>query len=621
MGKEKLMELPFFLLFLLLASCQSNFQKPVDTLFQSLPSSETGVRFNNKLTTDDSVNVLSYEYLYNGGGVGIADFNKDSLPDIFFSGNMVPCRLYINRKNFVFEDLTEKSGIDTKDIWAYGVSIVDINQDGWQDIYLCTGGMKNRDKDVTPNKLYINKGNLTFVESAEEYGLAIRGESIQSTFLDYDRDGDLDMFLMKGGGFEKSAITPFPILKDGSSRNTDRLFRNDFDPASGHPKFTDVSREAGILLEGFGLGVSVLDINVDGWPDVYVTNDYLSKDHLYVNNQNGTFTDKVDEYFKHVSHFAMGNDVGDINNDGRQDIIAVDMLPEDNYHRKIMFGPNQYDKFYFAVSQGYGYQYMRNTLQVANENGSYSEIGQLAGIEKTEWSWAPLIADFDNDGFQDIVISNGYGKDVTNLDYLKFMQPMLGLSKEERKKRLLDRPAVVVPNFAFKNNRDNTFSKVSAEWGFNTPSMSSGMAYVDFDLDGDLDLVVNNIDQEAFIFKNTTREKNPNSSSYINVRLAGTEKNRDGLGATVIVRCGKLLLSKYVTPVHGFESSVENIVHFGLGGNFKIDTIMVKWSDDRISTIANIGVNQIVTMTYADSNVPSQKRKFWLGENFFDQFK
>ena len=515
----------------------------------------------------------------------------------------------------MFEDITEKSGIDTRDIWSYGVSIIDINQDRLPDIYLCTGGMKNRDKDVTTNKLYINKGHLTFVEAAEEYGLAVAGESIQATFLDYDLDGDLDMFLMKGGGFEKSAITPFPIVKDGSSRNTDKLFRNDFDNGSGHPYFTDVSNEAGIVLEGFGLGVSVLDINEDGWPDLYVTNDYLSKDHLYVNNRNGTFSDQVDQYFKHVSHFAMGNDVGDINNDGLQDVLTVDMLPEDNYHRKIMFGPNQYHKFYFAVSQGYGYQYMRNTLQLANENGSYSEIGQLAGIEKTEWSWAPLIADFDNDGYQDIVISNGYGKDVTNLDYLKFMQPMLGLSKEERRKKLLDRPAVIVPNFAFKNNRDNTFSKASAEWGFDTPSMSSGMAYADLDVDGDLDLVVNNIDQEAFVYENTAREKSPNASNYIQVRLAGTEKNIEGLGATVIVRSGKLLLSKYLTTVHGFESSVQNIVHFGLGKNSKIDTLSVKWND-RISVIANPGINKIVTVSYEGSSVSSKKPNPSPGKTF-----
>ncbi|HKZ37132.1 MAG TPA: VCBS repeat-containing protein, partial [Chryseolinea sp.] len=261
MSKGKLMIWLAWLIILSLGGCQTDSKKSAYTLFQSLPSDVTGVKFINKITTSDSINVLSYEYLYNGGGVGIGDFNNDSLPDMFFSGNMVPCRLYVNKKGFVFEDVTDKSGIDTKGIWSYGVSIIDINQDGWQDIYLCTGGMKNRDKDITPNKLYINQGNLTFVESAEEYGLAVRGESIQATFLDYDRDGDLDMFLMKGGGFEKSAITPFPIVNNGSSRNTDRLYKNDFDSISGHPHFTDVSAKAGILLEGFGLGVSVLDIN------------------------------------------------------------------------------------------------------------------------------------------------------------------------------------------------------------------------------------------------------------------------------------------------------------------------------------------------------------------------
>ncbi len=607
MRKGKLVISLAWLMILWLSGCQTDSKKSADTLFQSLPSGETGVKFINKITTSDSINVLSYEYLYNGGGVGIGDFNNDSLPDMFFSGNMVPCRLYVNNKEFVFEDITDKSGIDTKDIWSYGVSVIDINQDGWQDIYLCTGGMKNRDKDITPNKLYINQGNLTFVESAEKYGLDIRGESIQSTFLDYDRDGDLDMFLMKGGGFEKSAITPFPIVNNGSSRNTDRLYKNDFDSISGHPRFTDVSAEAGILLEGFGLGVSVLDINRDEWPDLYITNDYLSKDHLYVNNHDGTFTDQVDKYFKHVSHFAMGNDVGDLNNDGRQEIVAVDMLPEDNYHRKVMFGPNQYDKFYFAVSQGYGYQYMRNTLQLANEDATYSEIGQLAGIDRTDWSWAPLIADFDNDGFQDIVISNGYGKDVTNLDYLKFMQPMMGLSKEERRGALLDRPAVVVPNYAYKNNHDNTFSKVSKEWGFGTPSMSSGMAYADFDLDGDLDLVVNNIDQEAFVFKNTVRERQAATSNYLEVKLAGSGQNKNGLGATVTLHSDKLLQTKYVTPVHGFESSVENIVHFGLGENSKIDTLSVRWSDGRVSKVSNPGINKVLTVSHRESLQPELK--------------
>ncbi len=258
-------------------------------MFSLLPSDSTGIKFKNTITTNEQINILSYEYLYNGGGVGIGDFNNDGLPDIFFSGNMVPSKLYINHGNFVFEDYTAKSGIDTKGTWAYGVSVVDINKDRIQDIYLCAGGKENIAKDVTSNKLYINKGDLTFVESADQYGLSASGESIQATFFDYDRDGDLDMFLLKGGGFEKSAITPYPILKDGSSRNTDKLYRNDYDETLGHARFTNVSKEAGILLEGFGLGVSVLDINDDEWPDVYVTNDYLSKDHLYVNNHDGTF--------------------------------------------------------------------------------------------------------------------------------------------------------------------------------------------------------------------------------------------------------------------------------------------------------------------------------------------
>lgn len=616
MGKNLFFVLPVIVIIQLSSGCRSDSSKKTDHLFELMPSGSTSVKFNNIITTDDSINVLSYEYLYNGGGVGIGDFNNDSLPDIFFSGNMVPCRLYVNHKDFVFEDVTGKSGIDTKGIWAYGVSIIDINQDGWQDIYLCTGGMVNRDKDISPNKLYINQGNLTFVESAREYGLDERGESIQAVFFDYDRDEDLDMFLMKGGGFEKSAITPFPIMRDGKSRNTDKLYRNDFDKALGHPRFTDVSKAAGILLEGFGLGVSVLDVNRDSWPDIYVTNDYLSKDHLYVNNQDGTFTDRVDNYLKHMSHFAMGNDVGDINNDGKLDIVALDMLPEDNYQRKLMFGPNQYDKFYYAVGLGYAYQYMRNTLQLNNGDGTFSEIGQLAGIDKTNWSWAPLIADFDNDGFQDIVVTNGYGKDVTNLDYVKFRQPSAGLTVEQRRKALLDRPAIMVPNYAYKNNHNNTFTKVSKEWGFDVASLSSGMAYADLDLDGDLDLVINNIDKEAFLYKNTLNERKTPAANYIRVKLAGPEQNSNGTGAWVTVRSEDLDQVRYLNPVHGFESSVESILHFGLGKKEKVDTVTVTWSDDRISTVNGPAINTVLTVSYKDSKLPETKKAIEIKKYF-----
>ncbi len=608
----------------------------VDPLFELLPASKTGVGFANQIATDDSINILTYEYLYNGGGVGVGDFNNDGLPDIFFSGNRVPCELYINLGNsgnihtgnihsgnihsgntsLEFENITATAGIDTKGIWAYGVSVVDINQDGWQDIYLSVGGMGNSDN--FPNKLYINQGttpgqNPTFEESAEEYGLADAGESVQAVFFDYDRDGDLDMYLLTGGGFEKSAIVPRPILQDGSGRNTDRLYRNDFDEKSGHPYFTNISEEAGINIEGFGLGVSVLDINQDAWPDVYVTNDYLSKDHLYVNNQDGTFTDRVDQYFKHTSHFAMGNDVGDINNDGKPDIVAADMLPEDNFRRKLMSGPLQYDKFYFSVQQGYGYQYMRNTLQLNNGDNSFSEIGQFAGIDKTDWSWAPLLADFDNDGYQDLVISNGFGKDVTDLDFVKFRQTVAGLNPESRRQAMLDslaiRPGIVVQNYAFKNNGDNTFRKVMAEWGFTKPSLSNGMAYADLDQDGDLDLVVNNINQEAFIYINTLQEKKTPDSKYISIKLAGPDQNRNGVGATVTIMGDSLYQVRYHYPVRGFQSSVEDVIHFGLGKTQKVDSIQVVWGDGSVSTEPNQPANQLITIAYAESRLPGNPNK------------
>ena len=594
----------FLLIAFIYFTCSKKEEHKIDALFSLIPSDSSGIYFSNDIAVSDSINILSYEYLYNGGGVGIGDFNNDGLPDVFFTGNNVPCRLYINKGNFKFEDITTATGIDTKEVWAYGVSVADVNQDGWSDIYISAGGIGN--KDIFHNKLYINKGNLTFEESADEYGLSEPGESIQAGFFDYDKDGDLDMYQLIGGGFEKSAIIPRPIIKDGSGRNTDRLYKNDFNKQLGHAVFTNVSKEAGILEEGFGLGVCILDINEDGWLDVYITNDYLTNDLLYVNNQDGTFTEESSNYFKHTSHFAMGNDVGDINNDGLMDIVALDMLPEDHYRRKLMFGPNQYDRFYFGISQGYSYQYMRNTLQLNNGNGSFSEIGQMAGIYKTDWSWSVLLADFDNDEYQDIFITNGFGKDVTDLDFVKFRNKAPNLmDRETFRKAFTDslavRPEIKVPNYAYKNNRDFTFKKITEAWGFDIPSLSNGMAYADLDLDGDLDLVINNINQEAFLYKNKLVEKRIPNTNYLRIKLNGPIQNKTAIGSKVILKYSGKKQVRFLSTIRGFESSIEDIIHVGLGPNKMIDTLRVIWNDGRISELTKVRVNQVLTVDHSNS--------------------
>lgn len=604
-GMQSSRHLLLILLLVVFWSCQNQKTVRKDTLFQLVSSDSSGIDFVNRITPDDSINILTYEYLYNGGGVGIGDFNKDGLPDVVLTGNRVPCRLYINKGDFHFEDITSSSGINTAGVWAYGVSIADVNQDGFPDIYISAGGVGN--KDIFPNKLFINNGDLTFREAAKEYGLDDHGESIQAAFLDYDKDGDLDMYLLTGGGFERSAVTPRPLMKDGSNRNTDRLYRNDYDEKLGHPVFTDVSKEANIIEDGFGLGVSVLDINDDGWPDVYVTNDYLSPDLLYINNKDGTFSESASHYFKHTSHFAMGNDAGDVNNDGLTDIVALDMLPEDHYRHSLMFGPNQYDRFYIAVNLGYGYQYMRNTLQLNNGNGSFSEIGQLAGIYKTDWSWAPLLADLDNDGYQDIFITNGFGKDITDLDFVKF-KTEINPNDAARKKVLTDslalRPGIKVANYGYKNNGDNTFSKKSSEWGFDLPSYSNGSAYADLDNDGDLDLIVNNINDKAFVFRNTLNEKNDSTANYLRVTLKGPPHNQSATGSKVQIKYDHQVQVRYQSMTRGFMSSVEPFLHFGLGSAKSVDTLRVTWPDGKVSVLVNVPANQLIQVDYNNSVEP-----------------
>ena len=574
-----------------------------DSLFERLSAKSTGIDFQNTISTNDSINILNYEYLYNGGGVGIGDFNKDGLPDVIFTGNIEQSRIYINKGGLKFDDITEHSGINTKGKWCTGVSVMDVNQDGFDDIYICVGGMGN--KSVFPNLLYINNGDLTFTESAFEYGLADQGESIQSVFFDYDLDGDLDMYLLTGGGFEHSAIYVRPMIENGTSRNTDRLYRNDYSEKLGHPVFTDVSKDAGITFEGFGLGVSVFDVNNDKWPDLYISNDYLSRDLLYVNQHDGTFTEEALKYFGHMSHFSMGNDVADIDNDGLLDVVTLDMLPEDVKRRKLMSGENSYDVFQKALKFGYGDQYMRNMLQ-HNNGRTFSEIGQLSGIDKTDWSWAPLMADFDNDGYNDLYITNGFGKDITDMDFVKFREKSSTFKNiADLRKTLIDslakRPPIKVANYAFRNRGNLTFDKVTDDWGFSEKSISNGSAYADLDLDGDLDLIVNNINQPAFVYKNRLIDRKTENSNYLGVQLEGSDQNKKGIGATVSVYYNGKKKVVYNQPVRGFQSTVDSKLHFGLKNESKIDSIKVEWPDGKISVQKNIAANQFITVNYANA--------------------
>ncbi|MEO6456060.1 MAG: CRTAC1 family protein, partial [Ginsengibacter sp.] len=619
----------FCIAVLFFCSCHSKINNKAETLFKLVNADSSGIHFSNNISTTDTFNLFTFEYIYNGGGVGIGDFNNDGLQDILFIGNMVPSKLYLNKGNFHFEDVTINSGLIING-WPLGVSVADVDGDGLQDVYISMNGPGN--KDIYPNKLFINQGSDKnncphFKEMAQEYGLADSGQSIQAAFFDYDHDGDLDIYLLTGGGFEVSPIAAHPIIKDGSARNTDRLYNNDFDKKLGHPFFTNVSKQAKILEEGYGLGVCLLDINDDGWLDVYVTNDYLSNDLLYVNNKDGTFSEEAAKYFNHTSHFAMGNDAGDINNDGLTDIIAVDMLPDKHYQRTLMLGPNQYDKFYYSVSHGYNFQYMRNTLQLNMGNGKFSEIGQLAGIYKTSWSWSPLFADLDNDGYQDIFITNGFGKDVTDLDFVKFRSDFLKNASAEKQnyiKVLLDslslRPGIKTHPYAYKNNGDYSFKEMSEQWGFNNSTFTNGAAYVDLDNDGDLDLVTNNIDEAANVNQNRLNEKaKKGTANFLNIKLKGTKYNSAATGSKVNIKYDNKMQTRLQSQVRGFESTVENIIHFGLGSQEKIDTIRVLWPDGNESVLTNIKVNQQLIIDYKGSRPQQIPLQSTLTKSFYNE--
>ena len=573
------------------------------TFFKERSSKKTGVDFSNTLSYTDELTVLEFEYMYNGAGVAVADFDLDGLQDIYFTGNMVSNRLYKNLGDWKFEDLTEPAGVGTE-YWSNGVAVVDINQDGYPDIYVSRGGPRGSKGKDRANLLFINQGlidgKLSFVEAAGAWGLADEGYSVQAAFFDYDADGDLDMYLLSNALVDFNRNTSRPIDRSGKAPSVDKLFRN-----NGNQTYSDVSAETGILREGFGLGVEICDINRDGWPDIYVSNDFLTDDLLYINQKDGTFSNEIGDYFKHLTFNGMGNDIADINNDGFMDVVVLDMLPEDNERWKLTMMGNNYDEFQTGLSYGYQPQYIRNTLQLNNGNGSFSEIGQIAGISATEWSWSALLADYDQDGFKDLCVTNGYRQDITNLDFMVYGNRVLTMGTEEanRKQRLEELnklPGIKLHNYFFKNKGNLQFEEISEEAGFTEPTYSNGMAYADFDLDGDLDLVMNNIDDLADLYENTVNTKD--GHHYLKLQFKGKKPNVEGLGTKVQLYYDRKTQSQYFTPYRGYLSTVEAALHFGLGNVQQLDSLKVTWPDGKQQLLRNIEVNQKIVLSYEEAS-------------------
>lgn len=575
-----------------------------DTLFEELPASETGIDFVNRSLEKKEFNIFNYRNFYNGGGVAIGDVNNDGLSDLFVTSNFEDNKLYLNKGGMHFEDITVKAGIVGKKFWSTGVTFADVNGDGLMDIYVCNSGSR----DARGNQLYINqgiKGGIpSYKEMAKEAGLEDGGLSTHAAFFDYDRDGDLDMYLLNNSftPIDKLGYTNLRDMRD--KLGGDKLFRND-SPDGKSIKFTDVSEKAGIYgsLIGFGLGITIGDVNNDNWPDIYISNDFYERDYLYINQHDGTFKEDLENQMPHISLSSMGADIADINDDGNLDIFVTDMLPGDDRRLKTTSIFEGYNLVDLKLKRGFWHQYMRNNLQLNNGDGTFSEVGQLAGVHATDWSWGALIFDMDNDGQKDIFVANGIAKDLTDQDFVDFlgdrntMQQMLNGKKFDYKEFTDKISSVPIPNYAYKNEGDLTFSNQAKSWGLEGPGFSNGSAYGDLDNDGDLDLVVNNVNAPLSVYKNKTNEKLKNH--YLTVHLKGTGRNLNGIGAKVTVfQQGKIKVLQQM-PNRGFQSSSDHQMVFGLGQNGQVDSLQVIWPDDQMQVIKSVQVDQVLTLDYA----------------------
>jgi hypothetical protein len=584
-------------LFFLSCSKKENNTEP---LFVEQLASATNINFMNEVKQNGENNVLNYPYYFNGGGVAIGDLNNDGLPDIYFTGNQVSNRLYLNEGNFKFKDITEKSGVAVNQGWKTGVTLADVNQDGWLDIYVCRSAMG--DSILRKNLLFINNKDLTFSEKAEEYGIADYSYSTQAAFFDYDKDGDLDLFVLnhslpKYAGLNRLLVK---YKNQKSNRFGSKLYQNN------NGKFSDVTDKTGIVnnVLSFGLGIAISDVNQDGWPDVYISNDFNEEDYLYINNQNGTFKNTIREATGHVSLFSMGSDIADINNDSRTDIFTLDMLPETNERIKLSSGDDNYDKYRFLVDAGFHHQTMRNMLQLNNGNGTFSEIGQLAGISDTDWSWAALFADFDLDGWKDLYISNGYEKDYTNMQFLKFtvdeqMKAQQTGSRLNVDKILQNMPSIQPGNFLFRNKGNLTFEKMNHPWGIDKEIKSNGAAYADLDNDGDIDLVINTMNGPAGIYKNTKNENE--KSAYIKINLRGNNPSKNIIGTKVFCFANKSSQLQEFEPARGFQSAMHDDLIFGEGDATAIDSIRIIWPDNKTELIVNSQINSTLKPSYSNA--------------------